>query len=207
MCQHTYFLHGQVAHTYSSVNPPFARLCVFMCGRWVCCVPGHARGLCRTRAAVGPGRQPRSTAAWQAALALGWPLASTRLPSLTHLISLTAATKQIEGTIELTALPWEHFYFTPSPFLFVILVYVLYTNTHPYVNIDFYLRGCQSLCLNKQTAKKTHVYAGMCTFVRTYDACAHCRGTDARNCIQVCILRPGTIWDHVTFGAQLESLP
>lgn len=118
MCQHTYFLHGQVAHTYSSVNPPFARLCVFMCGRWVCCVPGHARGLCRTRAAVGPGRQPRSTAAWQAALALGWPLASTRLPSLTHLISLTAATKQIEGTIELTALPWEHFFFYPLPFSF-----------------------------------------------------------------------------------------
>lgn len=178
-----------------------------MCGRWVCCVPGHARGLCRTRAAVGPGRQPRSTAAWQAALALGWPLASTRLPSLTHLISLTAATKQIEGTIELTALPWEHFYFTPSPFLFVILVYVLYTNTHPYVNTDFYLRGCQSSCLNKQTAKKTHVYAGMCTRLSVHMMHVHIAEEQTHVTASRFVYWGQVQWGHVTFEAQLESLP
>lgn len=48
-----------------------SEICVFMCGRWVCCVPGHARGLCRPRTAAGSGREHSSTAAWQAALALG----------------------------------------------------------------------------------------------------------------------------------------
>lgn len=89
--------------------------------------------------------------------------AYTRPPSLTHLISLTGATKQVEGNIKLTALPWEHFFnvFFLLFFFLVIVVYVLYTNTRPCVNTDFYSIRCQSLCLHKQTDKSTHVYERM----------------------------------------------
>lgn len=86
MRQYTYFLHGQVAHTYRSVNLPLPG------GVCSCVADGHA--VCQASpvgCAVpgfqsGPGRQPYSTAAWQAALALGWPLPPPGRPhSLTSL--------------------------------------------------------------------------------------------------------------------------
>lgn len=80
----------QVAHTNVSAAllEPLATVRVFVCGRrWAHCVPGFAKGLCRDQSySQGPGLQPHSTAARQAALALGWPLPPPGRPhSLTSL--------------------------------------------------------------------------------------------------------------------------
>lgn len=76
----------------------------------------------------GPGQEPWSTAAWQAALALGWPLPP---PGCPH--SLTSLAWQQQPN-KLRAPQSSHrsmgmFFTAPTPLFMVIMVCVLYTNT------------------------------------------------------------------------------
>lgn len=79
--------------------------------------------------------------------------ASTRLPSLSHLISLTAATKQIEGTAELTPFHGNVFYCPHPAFYGHYGLCVVHKHTHMSTEI------CQSRCPLRSLKK--HMEASM----------------------------------------------
>lgn len=133
---------------------------------------------CRQPAPPPPGQQASSsnTAAWQPDSTGSWlTSASTRLPSLTHLISLTAASKQIAGTAALPAVPWERFYCSDHPFpLFPLYFSILFfnfrvnmqhKNTWPHVNTHLCVRWgflFAFSCKTKQpAAARMHCVAGV----------------------------------------------
>lgn len=73
--------------------------------------------------------------------------ASTRLPSLSHLISLTAATKQIEGTTELTPFHGNVFYCPHPAFYGHYGLCVVHKHTH--MSTEIYQSRCPLKSLKK----------------------------------------------------------
>lgn len=73
--------------------------------------------------------------------------ASTRLPSLSHLISLTAATKQIEGTAELTPFHGNVFYCPHPAFYGHYGLCVVHKHTH--MSTEIYQSRCPLRSLKK----------------------------------------------------------
>ena len=127
-----------------------AMMCVLMSGRWACWVPSFARG-----SVLWADLQSWATASQHSSLADSsgsWlTSASTRPPSLTHLISLTRAAKQTEGIMQLIALPWELFFFqfSLSSFKKKKRHFGAWQEHTTILNTDLYLRAYHSLCLNR----------------------------------------------------------
>lgn len=114
----------EVAHHTLVSNRP----CLTVYVRW------NMPEMCHSKAAAGPWATAFKSSSLAGSTGSWLTSASTRLPSLSHLISLTAATKQIEGTAELTPFHGNVFYCPqPPPYSLWPLWSVCCTQTHPHV--------------------------------------------------------------------------
>ncbi len=202
MCQYTSFLHGQVAHTFRSVHVPLPG-CVCSCvadGRAACqALPG---GCAVPQLQSGPGRQPRSTAAWQAALALGWPLPP---PGRPH--SLTSLAWQ-ERPNKLRA-PWSSQHFHGNifshrlPFSVFKSYGVCAVHRHTPMSKQWLLRKRVSKFVFERTYRQED--ASICSMCISFFMDKHMQEQRIMwlCCIHVGKLRPGTESDHATYEAHL----
>lgn len=163
-------------HPHLNEGEPFlATLRWLMRGSRACRVPSCSRGAVPvSRAAVlGSSLQNSSLAGGSGSWLTS---ASTGLPSLTHLINLTGATKQTEGIAELAALPWEHFpfnSFTYSP--------VCSTQTHIHAQTSTSTsERVQRLCVNRRfvNREQTRLIPAVKVKQKNCSCKAYCRGQE-----------------------------
>lgn len=105
--------------------------------------------LCHSRATVGPWARALKYSSLAGSTGSWLTSASTRLPSLSHLISLTAATKQIEGTTELTPFHGNVFYCPHPTFYGHYGLCVVHKHTH--MSNEIYQSWCPLRSLKKHT--------------------------------------------------------
>lgn len=109
-------------------------VCVFLCGRWTHCVPGLAKGAVpRPELQSGAGLQPHSTAAWQAALALGWPLPPPGRPHLLTSLAWQERPNKLRASWSSQYFHGKPFFFNYTPFYFSHCWCMCCTQTNSYM--------------------------------------------------------------------------